>query len=169
MARDDIRSAVEKLASTLAQQPQKARVKNSPAVAVLEEGLRCRVAGAAGEMIHTDMPAGFGGRATAPNPGWYMRAALASCNATVIAMHAAQSGVELTRLEVSVESESDTRGILGLDASVPAGLQRLRVHVKISAPRASAEQLRHLAHRAISRSPVGRAELASAATVIDVV
>ena len=77
--------------------------------------------------------------------------------------------MQLTRLEVSVESESDTRGMISLDESVPAGLQRLRVRVKISAPQASAEQLRHLVRGAISRSPVGCADLASAATDIDVV
>lgn len=134
-----------------------------------EEGLRCRVTGPGDEMIRTDMPAGLGGRVTAPNPDWYMRAALASCNATVIAMHAAQSGIELTRVEVSVESESDTRGMISLNESVPAGPERLRVRVRISAPQASAEQLRHLVRGAISRSPVGCADLASAATDIDVV
>lgn len=169
MAPRDVREAIEKLSGTLVQQPEKARVKNAPATAVLEHGLRCRVTGPGNEAIETDMPAGLGGEATAPNPGWYLRAALASCNATVIAMRAARLGIGLTHLEVRVESESDTRGMLGLGDSVPAGLQRLLVHVRIGAPRASADQLRHLVHEAISRSPVGCADLASAATAVEIV
>jgi uncharacterized OsmC-like protein len=40
---------------------------------------------------------------------------MASCVATVIAMRAAKLGVALTEPEVTVESDSDARGILGLD------------------------------------------------------
>jgi OsmC-like protein len=59
-----------------------------------------------------------GGGATAPTPGWLLRAALASCDATAIAMDAARELVELTDLTVTVESESDFRGVLGVDDSV---------------------------------------------------
>ena len=59
------------------------------AVAVLEGGgLRCRAEGPNGAVLVTDMPRPVGGTASAPTPGWMLRAALANCDATVIAMRA---------------------------------------------------------------------------------
>lgn len=159
-----IRESLTKLAETLSKNPEKARVKNIPATALLEHGLRCRVTGPGGEIIHTDMPAGMGGDASAPNPAWFMRAALASCNATRIAMQAAEQGINLTNLEVSVSSETDSRGLLGLDENVSAAMRPLHVQVKISAADASAEDLKKLVEWACSHSPVACTD-ANAATL----
>ena len=59
------------------------------------------------------MAESVGGGASAPTPGWLLRSALAACDATLVAMEAARDGVDLTELEVNVESESDFRGVLG--------------------------------------------------------
>jgi uncharacterized OsmC-like protein len=155
MSTAKIREAIAKAAEVLAEHPEKARVRNAPATAHLEEGLRCRVTGPAGELIHTDMPPGMGGGASAPNPAWFMRAALASCNATGIATRAAKLGINLAKLEVSVSSETDSRGVLGLDESVSAAMRPLQVQVTISAPQASAEDLKRLVEWVCSHSPVG--------------
>ena len=96
------------------------------------------------------------------HPGWFMRAALASCNATVIAMRAAQCGITLSALEVTVSSESDSRGMLGLDERVSAGMKALRMHVKTRAPGARPEELRELVDWAASHSPVGCTDMAVA-------
>ena len=114
MSATSIREAVEKVSHVLATQPDKARSKNQPAIASLSEGLKCHVTGPNGEEVRTDMPRGLGGEASAPNPGWLLRAALASCNATCIALRAAKLGIELSQLEVTVSSESDQRGMLGV-------------------------------------------------------
>jgi uncharacterized OsmC-like protein len=53
----------------------------------------------------------MGGAAAGPNPGWLLRSALASCSATVIAMRAASLGMALESLEVTVETDSDLRGL----------------------------------------------------------
>jgi uncharacterized OsmC-like protein len=150
-----VREALEKLTRIFTEQPEKARSKNAAAVAFLREGLRCRVAGPNGEHLETDMPSAMGGGATGPNPGWLLRASLASCEATVIAMRAAQQGITLTALDVTVESESDNRGILGFDNSVPAALQRLSTRVRIGAQNATADELRSLVAWAEEHSPVG--------------
>jgi len=96
----------------------------------------------------------MGGEATGPNPGWLLRGALASCTATVIAMRAASLGVNLSSLEVTVESASDNRGILGLDDNVSAGLGSVRTQVRIGAPEATPEQLRQIVTWADAHSPV---------------
>lgn len=163
-----IREAIEKTAKVLAEHPEKARVKNAAATAIVEDGLRCRVTGPAGEVLHTDMPPGMGGGGTAPNPGWLMRAALASCNATGIATQAARAGIDLAKLEVSVVSETDSRGVLDLDQGISAAMTPLRVQVKISAPGIPADELQKLVHRACTRSPVGCTDPSTASLDIQV-
>lgn len=150
-----IQAAMERLSATLRAQPEKARAKSAPAVARLTSGLQCEVSGPYGERLITDMPPAMGGRASGPNPGWLLRSALASCTATVIAMRAAKLGVALSALEVTAESESDTRGILGLDERVSAGLGAVRMKVKIASPSASPEALREMVEWADAHSPVG--------------
>jgi uncharacterized OsmC-like protein len=100
------------------------------------------------------MPTSVGGGASAPGPGWLLRAAQASCLATLIAMRAAYEGLGVTRVEVTVDSESDDRGILGLDDSMPAGplISRARAHVE--APGTSREQLEAVVHWADQHCPV---------------
>jgi uncharacterized OsmC-like protein len=129
---DEIRSAIEAAVGYLTEHPDEARYTDSPAVAEIEAGLRCVVTGPDGAVVATDMPTSVGGGASAPSPGWLFRAALASCTATLIAMRAAQEGVEARGLTVTVDSESDDRGILGIDQIVPAGPLSVRVHVRIA-------------------------------------
>jgi uncharacterized OsmC-like protein len=155
MATMSIREAVEKLSKVFAQQPDRAHSKNPPATATLEAGLRFEVTGQHGEHLSTDMPPALGGEGSAPNPGWLLRASLASCTATVIAMRAARLGLALKSLEVSVSSESDSRGLLGTDEAVSAGLFGLRTHVKIGAEGPTRDQLDQIVRWADAHSPVG--------------
>jgi uncharacterized OsmC-like protein len=154
MSNTSIREAIDKLGAVFATDPAKARVKNAPATARLGDGLKCEVTGPGGERLDTDMPRGVGGTGSAPNPSWLLRSGMASCAATVIAMRAAKLGMVLKTLEVTVESESDQRGMLGLDEQVPAGLDAFRMKVKIAAD-APPEQVRQLVQWAEGHSPVG--------------
>lgn len=148
-----IATAIERAITYLNEHPEEARYTDSAAVASLEEGLRVRVEGSDGSLVVTDMPTGVGGSGSPPNPGWLFRAALAACDTALIAMHAAQEGVELQRLQVTVDSESDDRGILGMDESVPAGPLSIRVAVEISAG-ADGERLRSIAANGMAHCPV---------------
>jgi len=154
MSATDVRQALESLSRLLTEQPEKARAKNVPATARLLAGLRCEVKGPNGETVHTDMPPAVGGAASAPAPGWLLRASMASCTATTIAMRAAKLGVNLTTLEVTVESYSDNRGMLGLDEKVSAGLSPITARVRIGAEDASPDQLRELAEWGDRHSPI---------------
>jgi uncharacterized OsmC-like protein len=148
-----VREAIEKLGAAISADPTKAKGKNAPATARLVEGLECEVTGPHGQRLATDMSPAMGGNASAPNPGWLLRSALASCTATVIAMHAAKRGVALEMLEVTVESDSDLRGILGLDEKISAG-HAVRTTVKIRG-NADAHTLREIVAWAEAHSPVG--------------
>ena len=136
--------------------PEKARAKYEPATATLGNGLKCRVTSPSGEHIETDMSAAMGGTGTGPHPGWLFRASLAACCSTVIAAQAARLGIDLTKLQVTVEGEGDIRGILGLDDTVSAGHSAIRTNVEIGAANATPEQLRKLVEWAADHSPVGR-------------
>ena len=148
-----IRSAVEMASGYLREHPEAAFGTDAVATAVREDGLRFRVEGPKGD-VTTDMSESVGGGATAPTPGWLMRAALAACDASTVGMEAARDGVALSDLKVSVESESDFRGVLGVDASVHPGPVVIRVRIELAAPDATEEQLRAIVQRAESHSPV---------------
>lgn len=102
------------------------------------------------------MATGVGGDASAPSPGWLLRAALAGCDAVLIAMQCAEEGLRLSRLETEVASESDDRGLLGLD-DVPAGPLSVHTTVRIAAEGTPPSELRALVERALRRSPVADA------------
>lgn len=157
MSNEMIKLSIERVAQYFSQHPEKGPSTDKPATAVIEQGLRCKVVGHQGETLVTDMPKGIGGAASAPTPGWFLRASLASCDATVIAMRAAQLGIELTKLEVTVDSVSDDRGILGLGNEVRPGPQSMRVFVKIAAEGVSAQTLQQVVSWAEAHSPVGDA------------
>jgi uncharacterized OsmC-like protein len=167
MAQEEIRSALENAAGHLAEHPDAATETDTAATAVHVDGLRCRVEGPFGELA-TDMATSLGGGASGPSPGWLMRAALASCDATIVAMEAARAGIELTKLAVTVVSESDNRGVLGVGDSPPGPLS-VRVRIELAASNAGEEQLRELVHRAESRSAVADAVRRQVALTTEVV
>jgi uncharacterized OsmC-like protein len=152
-----IQQSIDGVVKFYLEHPERALSTDKAAVAVIQEGLRCKAEGPDGAVVVSDMPKGIGGGGAAPTPGWLLRAALANCDATVIAMRAAQLGVVLTRLEVTVDSLSDDRGLLGIGDAVPPGPLSMRVHVLVAADGASPEQLRQIIEWAESHSPVGDA------------
>ncbi|MDQ3938072.1 MAG: OsmC family protein [Chloroflexota bacterium] len=154
MDTDRIREAIERAIDYLSENPEEALYTDSPATATIQGGLRTTVRGSGDESVITDMPTSVGGGASAPSPGWFLRAAEASCTATLIAMRAAQLGMALETIEVTVDSRSDDRGILGIDAGVPAGPLATRVAVTIEAPGVSAPELEALTGWAVEHCPV---------------
>ncbi|HVF08668.1 MAG TPA: OsmC family protein [Actinomycetota bacterium] len=149
----DIRGSIERAVEYLTEHPEEARYTDSTATAVLGEDLRVEVHGPGTERLVTDMPSGIGGRGEEPSPGWLLRAATASCVATTIAMQAAREGVSLTSLKVVVDSESDDRGILGMDETVPAAPLSTRIRVSAGAD-GPADHLRDVIERGAARCPV---------------
>jgi uncharacterized OsmC-like protein len=150
---DSIGNAMSQASDYLAEHPDAAVGTDSAATAVREDSLRFRIDGP-WLSLTSDMAESVGGGASAPTPGWLLRGALAACDATLVAMEAARDGIELTELEVSVESESDFRGVLGVDPSVHPGPLAVRVRIRVAASDATDDQLRTLVERAELHSPV---------------
>ena len=154
MSNENIRTALKGAIEYLTEHPDDAKATDSPAIATIQDGLRCVVRGPDGAEIHTDMVTSVGGENTAPSPGWILRAATASCVATLIKMKAALDEVELGDIEVTVDSRSDDLGILGIDEAVPAGPLSVSVRVTVDATGADPEELRKLVSWAHDHCPV---------------
>jgi uncharacterized OsmC-like protein len=157
MSNQQIREAVEGAVKYYTENPGQAQSEDKPATAVLIEGLRCRATHSEGFESFSDMPKGIGGGGTAPTPGWLLRAALANCDATMIALRAAQLGITLTTLEVTVGSTSDDRGLLPMGEGIHAGPLNVRTHIKIGGKDVPKDQLHELVAWAEKHSPVGDA------------
>ena len=149
-----IADAVQRASAYLTEHPDEARYRDSVATARIDGGLVAIVTGPTGERIATDMPAGIGGTATAPSPGWLLRAATASCVASLIAIRAASTGVSVGTIEVEVDSESDDRGILGLDPAIVAGALSVRVAVRLDGSALDEASRRALVEWAVAHCPV---------------
>ena len=150
----DVKESIEKAVNYLSENPGEARYTDSLATASLGEALRVTVEGPNGESIVADMPGGVGGQGEHASPGWLFRAAIASCVASTIGMEAAREGIELASLEVAVDSESDDRGILGMDQSVPAGPLSTRIQVRAKADGVDEGRLREIVETGAARCPV---------------
>jgi uncharacterized OsmC-like protein len=150
----EIRDAIDGASAYLRAHPDEARYTDSAATARLTTGLRVVTTGPGGESVDSDMVAAVGGTGSAPSPGWLLRAAEASCVATLVAMRAAQLGHRLSSLEVVVDSVSDDRGILGLDDTVPAGPLSTRIVVRLAAGDVPDGEVRALINWAVDHCPV---------------
>jgi uncharacterized OsmC-like protein len=151
-----IGDAVARASAYLTEHPDEARYRDSAATAKLGANLRVDVTGPGGEKLSTDMPRGIGGEATVPSPGWLFRAATASCVASLIGIRAAALGTDLANgdVEVTVDSESDDRGILGLDDAISAGALSMKVVVRIAAAGMGRPEREAIARWALDHCPV---------------
>ena len=151
-----IADAVARARAYLSEHPAEARYRDAHARARLGAGLLVEVDGPGGESLRTDMPRAIGGSATIPSPGWYLRAAAASCVVSLIAIRAAGLGISLPpgSVEAVVDSESDDRGILGIDETVPAGALSVKVVVRFEPDLVPADQADTIARWALDHCPV---------------
>jgi uncharacterized OsmC-like protein len=155
-----IASAMKRVESVLERRPRNGLAADAPASACWEGGLRVVTRHDGGARISTDMPEELAGSGDQFTPGWLLRAGLASCLATRIAMAAAAEGLDLDAIEVVASSHSDARGLLGVAAAgEPAnpGPLDVKLHVRISAPGISAQRLHTLVEYAQAHSPVSAA------------
>ena len=101
--------------------------------AILEDGLACRIEEGSYQMT-TDVPPGMGGEGSAPLPGVLLRAALSSCIATGFKMWAARRGLQIDRIAVTVETDVDARGQLGVCDNAAPGFGAIRIRIGIDSP-----------------------------------
>lgn len=74
---------------------------------------------------------GVGGVGDVPCSGELLLASLAACQEITLRMVAANMGIELEELEVSVEGDWDPRGTLAMGAQYPVGLTGIRCTTRV--------------------------------------
>ncbi|HEY3849879.1 MAG TPA: OsmC family protein [Steroidobacteraceae bacterium] len=156
-----ILKAMQRVRAALARHPGAGIHADEPAAARWDEGMRVVTRHANGTQIATDMPAELGGEGNQVSPGWLLRAGLASCLATRIAMEAAVAGICLTRLEVIARSTSDARGLLGMTDDggerVTPAPGEVQLEVRLGATDVARERLRAMIDSSFRCSPVSAA------------
>jgi uncharacterized OsmC-like protein len=87
------------------------------------------------------------------NPVEFLLHALAGCVTTTLVLHASARGIRIESISTEMEGEMDLQGLLGLDDSVSAGYQQIRMKMDIEAD-CSDEELDDLMEFVRGHSPV---------------
>jgi len=157
----DLIAALRRAEDFFRRRPELGLHDDAPATARLEFGTRIATSHPNGTTISSDMPTELGGTGDRITPGWLSRAGLAACATTTIAMAAAAQEIELSALEVRVDSRTDTRGLLGMEDAggerVSASPRDFVLSVTIAARGVAAERLRSVVDEGLRRSPVSTA------------
>ena len=141
---------LEKTLTAFRADPGKARKTNRvEGVWNLEAGhsqFTARVAFEGGEMtLEADQPTGQGGGGTRPGPMLYCLYGLASCYTATFATTAAVMGIELKRLEVTVESDVNFAPVFDLSEEPIIEGMRITLSVESDAPQEQIEEVERLA------------------------
>jgi uncharacterized OsmC-like protein len=91
---------------------------------------------------------GVGGAGTAACSGDLLLGALAACAQLTCQMVATAMGIELDKIEVTVEGDLDLRGTLGLSREAPVGFSAIRVTYDLEAPGVPMDRLEQLKEKA---------------------
>jgi len=107
--------------------------------------------------VEMDEPRELGGSDTAPNMVEVVLGAYGCCLTTGFVANASVLGVELERIDISLAGDLDLQAFFGLKPphEVAPGYTEVRATVKLTAPRASEEELTELYNSVVATSPVG--------------
>ncbi|MEV0432455.1 OsmC family protein [Nocardia sp. NPDC050413] len=102
--------------------------------AATPEGTVGSVVTARTHTVRVDEPPALGGADTAANPVEVYLAALVSCQVVTYRFWAERLGISVDDLAITAEGDLDVRGFFGIDDTVRAGFQAVRVTVRINGP-----------------------------------
>ena len=107
--------------------------------------------------VPMDEPSQMGGSDTGPNMVEMVLGAYGCCLTTGFVANAGMLGIELECVDISIAGDLDLQGFFGLKPpeEVPAGYTEVRATVSLTAPNASAHQLKQLYDSVVATSPVG--------------
>ncbi len=129
--RDRIAAALARLRQAVIARPGFGR-GSARSTAILGDGVNS-VSVEQSWTITCDLPTSLGGDRSAPSPSQLVRAALGNCLAMSYQLRAAELGVELTSVKVTVETDDEVGGML-IPQDVSPGFTAVRYHVDIESP-----------------------------------
>ena len=139
----DLRETQAPLKQRYREDPDASRITLRASASETETPISCSVA--VGQAVsEAQAHSGVGGAGTAACSGDMLLGALAACAQLTCQMVANSMGIEAKRIEVEVEGDLDLRGTLGVDKSVPAGFEAIRLSFDVEAPNATDEQIASL-------------------------
>ena len=152
MSAQYVADAMHRVEAVLRRRPDMGMHDDSEALASWRGSTRIVTGNGKGIEISTDMPSEMGGTGDQVTPGWLLRASLAACTATRIAMSAAAAGIEFADLNLH---DMHATTLTEADGSpVGAGPQDVQLLVTIAAHGVPAEKLRALVEESHRCSPV---------------
>jgi len=129
--------------------PEKARNTATSRVRI-DSGLRCEIEEGPWRLV-ADMSEKAGGSASGPTPGVLGRAALGSCIAIGFVYEASRAGLDVSAVEVEVETDFDDGAMFGT-SDAPPGYLQVRYVISVEST-ASEEELQWVADAAALRTP----------------
>ncbi len=146
-----IKQAMERAEKTVTLRPERGqRVYRN--VATVSDGTLCRVEEADHVMI-LDVGKALGGNNAGPSPSMALRSAMSGCIAIGIKQWAAKNDIRIDRLEVTLETDVDARGQLGVDDTIVPGFEGIRLNIAVTSP-APRQRIDKMVSRALSYSPL---------------
>lgn len=144
----DVRQQQAPIKEAMRQHPETARITDTvqSLPSDLRDPLHVRV-GRAGDRpfeITVGLHRAAGGDGKFPCPGDVLAAALAACQELTVRMVAANMGIELADLRVTVTASADLRGTLALDRDTKVGMQTLDVATHVVVRGGDPERARRL-------------------------
>jgi uncharacterized OsmC-like protein len=152
MSQSSVKAALQKTMDNLKAKPGAAKVVFR-AHTELDSGVRCRAKVRDFPPLTVDEPPELGGGNAGMNPVELVLASLGTCQEIMYAAYAAVMGITLTSVKVDVKGYLDLRGLFGMDASIPAGFQKIQFDTVLESP-ADPETLKKLAELVESHCPV---------------
>jgi uncharacterized OsmC-like protein len=84
--------------------------------------------------VEVDEPSALGGESKAPNPVEYYLASLASCQIVTWRIWAEKLGIAVDEITAHAEGDLDVQGFFGIDDTVRAGFNEVRLVIKVTGP-----------------------------------
>ena len=147
----ETRQALERADRLVTLAPERGR-RTYANTARVDGGTVCQVV-EKGHRFVVDAGRGLGGGDEAPTPSALLRSALSSCIAIGVKLWAARREVPIDRVEVTLETDTDARGLLGLCDLTPPGFTALRVSIEVDSP-APSEEVEDVVATSLRLSPL---------------
>ena len=146
-----IRQSLERAVETVALKPTRG-LRTYSNVATIVEGTRCRVIEQHDELL-VDIPRSVGGESEGPSPSMILRSAISSCVAIGIKQWAARQSVPIARVDVTLETDVDARGQLGVSDEIAPGFLGLRLAISVVTA-ADPADVKDIVRRSLKYSPL---------------
>lgn len=121
-------------------------------IASISSGTFCQIR-EKDHVLTADVSTAMGGEALGPSPSMMLRSALTSCVAIGIKMWAAREDILVEAVEVTLETDVDAQGQLGVNDSVAPGFEGLRLNIKVQTA-ANEESMKKVIKKSLKYSPL---------------